>query len=379
MNPHLKQVPGLDGVRGVMALWVWLTHVVTMATLPFYKTEGLGWVLANGEFAVGVFIIISGFVISATLLGSRDHSTASYLVRRAFRLFPVYLVCLAASIAVLDLSISVLREIPWSGTRTDDRLGYLMAAKENFWTHLGLHVVLLHGIVPERVLPATSFAFMGQAWSLTLEWQFYLAAPLLVWFAGKFRLNLWTVAAGGLLLSLGALRFHQPSFLPAMLYLFFIGYVSYRLHTELSAEAGGTGRAVGMLAILAGCAFIHGPIGIAVLMWMLVFFSVEGRLGRVGQRVLGALESPAIKWLGNVSYGFYCVHMVAIFLTAWLLIEALQIRDRALYASLLIGLSLPLALLGSWLLHIVVEKPGMAWGKALSARIGARRAPAVAA
>ena len=187
------------------------------------------------------------------------------------------------------------------------------------------------------------------------------------------------MAAGGLLLSLGALRFHQPSFLPAMLYLFFIGYVSYRLHTELSAEAGGTGRAVGMLAILAGCAFIHGPIGIAVLMWMLVFFSVEGRLGRVGQRVLGALESPAIKWLGNVSYGFYCVHMVAIFLTAWLLIEALQIRDRALYASLLIGLSLPLALLGSWLLHIVVEKPGMAWGKALSARIGARRAPAVAA
>lgn len=371
-----KQVPGLEGVRGIMALWVWVTHVTTMATLALHKNEGWGWVLANGEFAVGVFIIISGFVISATLLGSRDGRVSSYLVRRAFRLFPVYLVCLLGCVAIVDLSIQVLRDIPWAGIRTDERIGYLLAAKENFWTHLGLHVVLLHGIVPERLLPATSFAFMGQAWSLTLEWQFYLAAPLLVAIAGKFRLNLWTATAGALLLSLAALRFHQPSFLPATLYLFFIGYVSYRLHAQMSTPGEppvGTGQAVLMLALMAACAFIHGPIGIAVLMWMVVFFSVEGRLGDFGQRVLAMLESRPVKWLGHISYGFYCVHMIAVFLTAWVLVEALQVRDRGLYIVLLIAISLPLALLGAWLLHIAVENPGIAMGKRLAARIGARR------
>ncbi len=35
-------------------------------------------------------------------------------------------------------------------------------------------------MVPENVMPFAGTAFLGPAWSLSLEWQFYLVAPVLI-------------------------------------------------------------------------------------------------------------------------------------------------------------------------------------------------------
>jgi hypothetical protein len=52
----------------------------------------VGWILANGDTAVGTFIIISGFVIALNVDRSYD-GYGGYIIRRALRLFPVYLTC----------------------------------------------------------------------------------------------------------------------------------------------------------------------------------------------------------------------------------------------------------------------------------------------
>ena len=87
---------GLEGVRGLMCLWVILSHTVTMAGIHVYKNTGIGKLLANGGIAVDVFVILSGFVI-CLILNKKKEAYAPYLARRALRIFPIYLLCLFIS------------------------------------------------------------------------------------------------------------------------------------------------------------------------------------------------------------------------------------------------------------------------------------------
>jgi peptidoglycan/LPS O-acetylase OafA/YrhL len=370
----MQRVEGLEGLRGYMALMVWLSHVTTMATLSFDKHSGWGWLLANGDTAVGCFIIISGFVISLTL-DRGGPGYGRYLVRRAMRLFPVYLVCLALSVVVLDMSIELLKTMPWQGPRTADRLKYLSDSQAWFWPHLLLHSTLLHGVVPDSVLPSTSFAFMGQAWSLTLEWQFYLVAPLLFVLA---RRATWTptlaffVMAALLALTLVS---RQSSFLPSFLYLFFIGYISYELHTRLTAP-GATReqrtRVVKQVVLILGGLLVMSlarwKVGMGPLVWTLVFSALFLLRGPVHRVVSWVLTNRVAEFLGAVSYPFYCVHMVVLFALSYALIHLFGVQSREVFATLLIAGSLPICLVASWLLHRFVETPMIEAGRHLVRR-----------
>lgn len=365
----MRKIDGLEGLRGYMAIWVWITHVTTMAALPLYKTTGWGRVLANGDLAVGVFIMLSGFVISASVL--KDHSVkyTEYITRRALRLFPAYIVCLIASVVILQLSIDTLRAIPWAGTRTDGRMAYLTASQENFWPHLILHAGLLHGLIPDRILPYTSYAFMGQAWSLTLEWQFYLLAPALILGLERIRSNfapMWLVLAGLLTLST---QFTQPSFLPSNLYFFFIGYLTHRLFYSQRRAANKREQLLALLTAaitIAAVVYLKGLKGGAVMIWFLAIYSLQGRAGVIGRATAFLIENRFARWLGTISYGFYCVHMVAIFLCAYILLVVFRVDSHILYAVSLIGASLVLSLLLSWLIYHWIEHPFIEWGKKLT-------------
>lgn len=368
-----KQIDELDGLRGWMALWVWVTHVTTVAALPFHKTSGVGWVLANGEFAVGVFIILSGFVISMALDGASDQPKRVFYLRRALRLFPAYLICLVLSAFVmLQLSIDALNALPWDAPRTAGRLQYLHASRDAFWTHLMLHTGLLHGLVPDQLLPFTSYAFMGQAWSLTLEWQFYLLAPfafaLMRWFE-------WTpLRQAALLLVLGLLarRLGQPSMLTSNLYMFAIGFFSFQLYQRRRVERVSVRSFSTQVLVWTACSAFVGHRWLSVLIWAPVLFGMLERtppLAIARLREFLCLRSSAR--LGAISYSFYCSHMIAVFGCAYLLLVVLEVHDRASYATALIALSLLATLAFSSLLHRFVEKPCIALGRRLARSLGA--------
>ena len=63
---------GLEGVRGLMCLWVIVSHTVTMVGIQVYKGTGAGKLLANGGIAVDVFVILSGFVICLILSKKKE-------------------------------------------------------------------------------------------------------------------------------------------------------------------------------------------------------------------------------------------------------------------------------------------------------------------
>lgn len=366
-----KQIDELDGLRGWMALWVWFAHVSSLAMLPLDKSHGPGWLLANGEFAVGVFIILSGFVIALTLSAAREQPRRVFYVRRTFRLFPAYLVCLAISaFLLLDLSIAALQALPWESPRTANRLTYLYQSRQAFWTHLTLHVPLLHGLVPQRILPASSFAFIGQAWSLSLEWQFYLVAPFGLAF---MRLFDWTpVRQGALLvvLALLAQRVRQIAMLPSHLYLFVIGYFSYLLYERHNKEPVSARRFCLHVALWTAAALWVGNRWLAVLLWAPVLYGMVAssppRFVSVLQRFLRTKLSAR---LGAISYSFYCSHMIFVFGCAYVLIVVLELHDKVVYASALIASSLLGTLLFSSVLYAFVEKPSIAFGRRVASAL----------
>ena len=184
-RPGARRIDELEGLRGLLALWVALSHLACLCGLdalrPALVRPGIWeWLLYAGP-AVDVFIILSGFAIFKLLQGPPLGYRAFY-TGRAFRLFPVYLTCLALTVALLALSHSVAVAAPWHATGYFQRwVAGLSTLQAHGPAQLGLQLPLLHGLTPPGWPPPAGIVdFLPPAWSATLEWQFYLVAPALL-------------------------------------------------------------------------------------------------------------------------------------------------------------------------------------------------------
>ena len=88
------RVVGLDGVRGLAALFVVMNHIFLRAW-PGYPVDHAplwaAWFI-YGRFAVVVFIVLSGFSLglAPARSGWRLDSVAKFAHRRAWRILPPY-------------------------------------------------------------------------------------------------------------------------------------------------------------------------------------------------------------------------------------------------------------------------------------------------
>ncbi|MBU9501445.1 acyltransferase [Burkholderia multivorans] len=103
----MKHIKGLDGLRGIAALMVVLSHLDAFFGAAFsptgqYSQSTEAWQiyrrLIDGNFSVAVFFVLSGYVL---LVGYERSRSASYLtagaIKRYFRLTPIVLSsCVAA-------------------------------------------------------------------------------------------------------------------------------------------------------------------------------------------------------------------------------------------------------------------------------------------
>jgi peptidoglycan/LPS O-acetylase OafA/YrhL len=158
--PHARhRLAGLDGVRGLAALFVVVNHVFLRA-FPGYPVDHAPFWAAPfiyGRFAVVVFIVLSGFslALSPARHGWRLGGISRFAQRRARRILPAYWAALAFSLAVAWLIVAQ----PGHGVPD---------AKP----------VLVNGLLVQNVVGARSpnAAF----WSMAVEAQLYILFPLLL-------------------------------------------------------------------------------------------------------------------------------------------------------------------------------------------------------
>ncbi len=363
-----RRLPELEGLRGLLSWWVVLCHALQQSG---YSAEWLGRgarILLHGDYAVDVFIILSGFVIAKLCADSRE-PYGIFIARRFLRLWPAYIVCLFASLLVRPCIAAILAHPPlgdpvWGAEHAARLQQNFQFESAHYFSHIAAHLTMLHGAVPETLLPASSTAFLGPAWSISLEWQFYLVAPLLFWALKKGGSPAWVgfivVAGFGWLARYGApwnAYFPMESFLWQKLLLFAIGIASHRLWESLHDR--GDAIAPALFGIAGVILFFTLSLPLAI--WCAVLAAVLASRGVVKT----LLKSAPIQFLGRVSYSTYLGHMIVLWALQPLVFALIPAVTARLMLTVLLGLGAPLILLLSVLLYRWVEAPAIALGRRL--------------
>ena len=148
MTAHPNKLLGLDAIRGAAALYVFIHHA---QLLP---NQGIGRVLYFGQEAVILFFLLSGFVICYS--SSRQQADwKRYLLNRAKRIFPIFLVAL-----VLAYCSQSLIEGRWLGLENIQLLGNIFQLQDVSALKRGVWFDTYYGNSP--------------LWSLSYEWWFYV-------------------------------------------------------------------------------------------------------------------------------------------------------------------------------------------------------------
>jgi peptidoglycan/LPS O-acetylase OafA/YrhL len=371
----MKYVKEFEGLRGLMALWVVIGHWATSVPLSFAPFPPK---LYNA-YAVDVFIMLSGFAIF-TLMEQKHERFLPYITRRALRIFPVYLFFLAVSVALQPLVIHAFANSS-PAYMQDRRVEIAVNSMTWWWQHLIAHVTLLHGLIPDKILPDTLYAFLGQAWSLSLEWQFYLLAPfLLLLVRNRGRLATIGIVALIVLVSVIGARYLQSGFLGEKLHLFGIGIATfYGMRAAFSSTpkfplpkfdaSVWLGALVGLLAFLL---LLRTAAALPYMIWAVMLYVVlasslgSDRLALAGSRFMNARP---IQWLGHISYSVYLSHMIVIVL-GLLFLEHFKGLSRYEFAFGLLAIVVPGTLALSWLTYVTIERPFMQLGKNWADQMG---------
>jgi peptidoglycan/LPS O-acetylase OafA/YrhL len=232
----------IDGLRGWLAWAVVIAHIVQFGNLEAGSSSAES-IVSFGPIAVMVFVVISGFVICGRVIDVNE-PWWPYIIRRFFRIFPLYWFLLVIAAFLTPFAAVAYNAMQWAhdppgGVQVwfHDWNDLMLMHPVTQW---GLHLTLLQGIVSDSFWPRTSTNMLGPAWSLSLEWQFYLVAPLFVGLLMNRKYSAITVAASLLSASFFAREFFGtyalPAFLPISAYLFMIG-ISSRLGFEQLQKA----------------------------------------------------------------------------------------------------------------------------------------------
>ena len=156
----------LTGLRGIAALWVLVFHLWQRTGAPLLKLGPLDFtpLAAHGYLGVDLFFVLSGYLIGgpwvAARLGGAKVAFGAFWKRRFLRVFPAYW----AQWAVLALLATL------------GPGGFPMGAKD---------AVLSATLTSNLIDNAT--ALNAVWWSLPVEWDFYLVAPLVALVFGARR------------------------------------------------------------------------------------------------------------------------------------------------------------------------------------------------
>lgn len=357
---HRNRLACLDGFRGLAAVWVMLSHCGIWGGANVLR-------LPSPKLAVDLFMVLSGFLMMhnyGNLLerGDRNWRNAvlKFYWRRFFRLAPLYYVVLTVLFLwgqpMLD-GYQVLRALnptTWQGDSIYDPTR-LHLDLPNYASHLSF----LFGLSPTG-----SFSSMLPDWSLSLEMQFYAFFPLLLVLARRF--TLVGVAGGALLLAILSTRllgkFYEPSLLIFSLHTFIAGML-----LSVASWAGGRTDdkvlAAALVMLLAGW---NGRLMLPLITMLLFCVMGDAAVWGGGIKIVRAMFScrPA-RFVGDVSYAIYLVHgaviaVVGSRLLQWSALSAWSKSEQVCLMTLVVVIiTLPLA----WLLHVLVEKPGISLGK----------------
>lgn len=385
-RPHADGVPvprivAIEGLRAWLAWSVVFYHLMSATNIDSYLNV-VERADAIGAGAVKIFMIVSGFVITGLLL-TRKEPWLPFITRRAFRLFPAYWIALGLGAIAMLIRPDVFANVAWASDpvfRADlaHHAAGLQAVADAPVEQTLYHVTLLQGLPPPAYMPYSSNTILGPAWSLTVEWQFYLVAPFLVWMAlTQARALVLVVVAAVLLVVLN--RGWQgdlvaPAALLNFVYLFVVGIFSRIALPHIPKHPGFGWAAAAAIAAIG----IETGISWSIAIWLAFVVLIartpdtahQARPGLLDRAFKAAFESRIATYLGDRSYSVYILHSPILVFAGYFVYPLFgHSRIEAFFAMLVVVV--PVVLVASDLMYRFVERPMIRAGARLARRLAA--------
>jgi len=331
----------VDGLRAVAVLAVLFFHA--------------GWNGFTGGFiGVDVFFVISGFVIALSLFRDLDaerFSLSGFFARRARRILPALTAVLLGTLLV---SLTIIPPVYFQPFADSLIAASLFFSNLHFWQTSSY----FNNDMPFRPLLHT--------WSLGVEEQFYLAAPVFLLVIQRFLAGRWRLVVTLCLLGSFALNFYavRHGHIDAAFYLpvtraweFLLGVLIALLPRSSLPRGWKEAGTLAGLAMIAGSVFLFGPgtlfPGVAAL-WpclgagLVIWFGMPSGEGK-GPLVSRMLAFAPVVWTGRISYSLYLVHWPVMVLAPFLMMRRLTFGETLA--------ALALCFLLAWAVYRFVETP----------------------
>lgn len=299
-KPHREYFPALDGLRGIAILLVLFSH-----HFSFFPYTG-----AIGYYGVDLFFVLSGFLITDILLRTRNRGDyfKSFYYRRALRIFPVYYLILLLFFLGGPFLDAVV-------TQYD----YYRNHWPMLWFHLNNFLIIFY---PND----SSGRVFVHFWSLSLEEQFYLIWPFLVYWITPGRKMVAVIISVIAVTIIG--RF-------IIWYQLEEGYVYWSAINNLRIDCLATGALLALLRFLYPgkfqtkfIAFVFAILLLHVVILTIKFLfvpaiphyliiGITSFCGVAGLLIIYCIKpgstgsffaNPVLKFTGKISYGLYIYH-----------------------------------------------------------------------
>lgn len=356
-KPLRERLEYLDSARGIAALMVLFGHFISFQREDLQQVK-FAMFFFNGWDAVSFFFVLSGMVLSYPFLViGRPLDLRKFIINRFFRLMPAFFAALVVYVLFYykhNINAQTL-------------LNVFVLNKQQFWE--------------EALMLRTYSRYIFPAWTLSIELCLSMLVPFFIALQKQDkRLIYWLIAVlliGGFIFDHFALHFLlgiiisanfryfqsdnfrqtkwykcRYAFLLLAMFLF-----SLRIFDKISPFGPTYNYWAGYFKI----EFYHFS---AVASFVFLIFIIQN------STLQKILSLGIFRFYGRIAYGIYIMH--AFFFAVLLAYRPQYIISNSLNnIGLLKGLIFCLAgaTISGYLLHILVEKPGMRWGKRFTSKL----------
>jgi len=291
-------------------------------------------------------------------------------LRRFLRLWPLYLFVIALAVLTLPYQLAALESVPWRTGGLNNDIDIHKEALAHFLPHLLAHLFMAQGLVSDHFLKFSNYTLVGQSWSISLEWQFYLIAPALF---GLIKSRRWgplsAIAVGTALLA--SSNYGGVGFIGNQYGYFLIGMVSYFAYKYSDFLASKlVGRVDFAVSIIAVTLYFVLKMPWPLILWGVILMTIIAeKLGNFGAVTRGTdrlLNLAPLRWLGRVSYSVYLVHILVLDAVMAIVLHFLPRVHRSVFLEIVLPSTIVATLLLSGFTFRLIEQPGMRLGKRLS-------------
>ncbi len=163
-----RRVEALDAFRGVASFLIMVTHTILFVP-QVCQVQNLGYIYGGLSWKLPYFFVLSGFVLTLSyqrMKGELDHPFRSFLISRALRIYPLFLVTTMVMFLIKVLfgagapieGASIFFNISWKISPSLPNL---------------LHALTLVGL-------ENTWLYNGPAWTLVFEMRYAIFFPLIL-------------------------------------------------------------------------------------------------------------------------------------------------------------------------------------------------------